>query len=92
MTEQNHITEPDTDGGQSQVTWPVPAAEPGEADGHVPSTDPEVAALLDRLSELPGLPVVLHGEVYAGLHDELLAALNESGTTTSPRDATHGQA
>lgn len=92
MTEQNHMTETDTDGGQPQVTWPVPTAESGEPDGHVPSTDPEVAALLDTLSELPGLPVALHAEVYAGLHDELLAALNASGTTTSPRDATHEQA
>ncbi|MEO3932781.1 hypothetical protein WMO79_08215 [Micrococcaceae bacterium Sec7.4] len=92
MTEQKHITETDPDGGEAQVSWPVPAAEPGEADGHVPSTDPEVAALLERLNELPGLPVALHGDVYAGLHDELLAALNETGTTTSPRDATHEQA
>ncbi len=33
-----------------------------------------------------------HGEVYAGLHDDLLAALNESVTSTSPGDAANEQA
>ena len=33
-----------------------------------------------------------HGEVYAVLHDDLLAALNEAVTTTSPGDATNEQA
>jgi hypothetical protein len=39
--------------------------------------DPAVSSLLERLGALPGRPVAGHGEVYAGLHDELLEALNE---------------
>lgn len=38
--------------------------------------DRDVDALLERLGSLPALPVSGHGEVYAGLHDDLLAALN----------------
>ena len=36
-----------------------------------------MAALLDRLGALPSTPVSGHGEAYAALHDDLLAALNE---------------
>lgn len=39
--------------------------------------DPAVSALLDRLGALPDLPVASHGEVYAVLHEGLMAALNE---------------
>ena len=95
MTEPNHITEPDPDRGDAQVTWPAaPAApaEPAKPQGTPASRDPAVDALLDRLGELPDLPVARHGEVYAGLHDDLLAALNESVNTTSPGDATNEQA
>jgi len=89
MTELNHNTEPDPDTGEAQVTWPAaPAAQAAheEASASTDSRDPAVDALLDRLTDLPGLPVAQHGEVYAGLHDDLLAALNESVTTTSPGD------
>ena len=95
MTELNHVTEPDPNRGEAQVTWPAaPAtpAEPGEASANADSRDPAVDALLDRLTELQDLPVAQHGEVYAGLHDDLLAALNESVTTTSPGDAANEQA
>ena len=91
MTELNHVTEPDPNRGEAQVTWPAtPAtpAEPGEAAGNADSRDAAVDALLDRLTDLQDLPVAQHGEVYAGLHDELLAALNESVNTTSTGDAT----
>jgi hypothetical protein len=94
MTELNHITDPDPDRGEPPATRPaVPApAEAGEAAANTGSRDPAVDALLDRLTELQDLPVAQHGEVYAGLHDDLLAALNESVTTTSTGDAANEQA
>ncbi len=52
MTELNHITEPDPDRGEAQVTWPTaPAAqaEHEDASGNADSRDPAVDALLDRL-------------------------------------------
>ncbi|KQN86335.1 hypothetical protein [Arthrobacter sp. Leaf69] len=95
MTELNHTTETDPDRGDAHVTWPavpVNPAEAGDAAGNTGSRDPDVDALLDRLGQLPELPVARHGEVYAGLHDDLLAALNESVNTTATGDATHEQA
>lgn len=95
MTEQNHPTEPDPTRGDARVTWPaspVNPAEAGDAAGNAETVDPDVDVLLDRLSQLPELPVARHGEVYAGLHDDLLAALNESVNTTSTGDATNEQA
>ncbi|WP_144673717.1 hypothetical protein [Arthrobacter sp. U41] len=95
MTEQNHPTETDPASGDVQVTWPaVPGdpAEAGDAAGNAETADPDVDILLDRLGQLPELPVARHGEVYAGLHDDLLAALNESVNTTSTGDATNEQA
>ena len=100
MTEPNHSTGTDPAREDTQVTWPARPAEAGAAAGNDPSRDPAVGALLRRLGELPELPVARHDEVYALLHDELLAALNESvaappatgpaaaGPTTSPGDAT----
>jgi hypothetical protein len=88
MTELSHVTEPDPDRGEAQVTWPAtPAPQAAHAEAEEPaaaagSRDPAVDALLDRLAGLQDLPVAHHGEVYAGLHDDLLAALNESVTTS----------
>jgi hypothetical protein len=48
-------------------------------------SDPQVAAVLARLSEVPSQPVDTHEEAYAGLHDGLLAALNDE-----PADAGSG--
>ncbi|MCU1539330.1 MAG: hypothetical protein JWM01_277 [Arthrobacter sp.] len=60
----------------ARVAWPaLPAGAPGR--------DPDVDSLLERLGALPGLPVSDHGEVYAGLHSDLLGALNEAGDTAS---------
>ena len=39
--------------------------------------DPAVSAVLDRLAAVRQAPVSEHGEVYAGIHDALLEALNE---------------
>ena len=78
MTELNALTGLDPAGGDPHVTWPELPAGPGDAAGKDPARDPAVGALLRRLSELPALPVARHGEAYALLHDDLLAALNES--------------
>jgi hypothetical protein len=59
---------PDTPG--TRIDWPASAL--GAA-----AQDPAVGALLDRLDTLPGRPVAGHGEVYAGLHQDLMEALNE---------------
>ena len=63
MTELNPSTE-------ARIDWPAPAGESAAGDAGVD-------ALLLRLGDLPELPVASHAEVYAGLHDELAAALNE---------------
>ena len=58
------------------VAWPdLPSrgAQGQQAQGQ----DPAVSAVLDRLSALQQTPVSGHGEVYAGMHDALLEALNE---------------
>jgi hypothetical protein len=39
--------------------------------------DPAVSAVLNRLAAVRKAPVSGHGEVYAGMHDALLEALNE---------------
>ena len=100
MTEPNHTTGTDPAVGDPQVTWPALPAEADDAAGHDPSRDLAVGALLRRLGELAEHPVARHAEIYAHLHDELLAALNEpvaappatgpaaAGPTTSPGDAT----
>ena len=77
MTELNRTPGIDPEGGDTQVRWPALPADGAGAAGNDSSGDPAVAALLSRLGNLPDLPVARHGEVYALLHDELLAALNE---------------
>ena len=72
-------------GFAADVAWPdLPtqqlAAEPSgrPAQGqqaHV--QDPAISAVLDRLAAVRQTPVSEHGEVYAGMHDALLEALNE---------------
>ncbi|MEO5994241.1 MAG: hypothetical protein ABIP92_11915 [Arthrobacter sp.] len=88
MTELNHITEKDFAAAQVPVSWPTRPENAPEAGGPPASTDPAIAALLGGLKKLPELPVAGQAEMYASLHDELLAALNESVTTTSAGDAT----
>ncbi len=74
----------------ADVAWPdlpaqqLPAEPPGhaaqgrQAQGHqAQGQDPAVSAVLDRLAAVPQTPVSGHGEVYAGMHDALLEALNE---------------
>ncbi|MEC5180971.1 hypothetical protein [Arthrobacter sp. CG_A4] len=65
--------EPPEDAGELRPDWPpLPA---GAA-----ARDATVDALLERLGGLPGQPVAVHGEVYAGLHDDLMEALNDDVT------------
>ena len=60
----------------ARVDWPaLPAAAAGG--------DRDVERLLERLGTLPDLPVSGHGDVYAGLHNDLREALNEAGDTAS---------
>lgn len=70
MTEQNRSANAQSEGQDARVEWPAYAGEPAAG-------DPAVDALLVRLEALPELPISAHGEVYASLHDELVAALNE---------------
>ena len=74
----------------SDVAWPdlpsrrLSAEPPGHAAQELQTQgqpahvqDPAVSAVLDRLAALRQTPVSEHGEVYAGMHDALLEALNE---------------
>ena len=96
MTEPNPSTDaqPDsresaesTERAETRIDWPAPGGDP--AAGDPAAGDPAVGALLLRLGDVPELPVSSHGEVYAGLHDELAAALNEDvagqGAGDTPR-------
>lgn len=58
------------------VDWPaLPSRQKQGRQAHV--QDPAVSAVLDRLAAVRLTPVSGHGEVYAGMHDALLEALNE---------------
>ena len=74
----------------ADVAWPeLPARQPpADLPGHAAPEqkapvqqsqvlDPAVNAVLERLTAVPNTPVSGHGEVYAGMHDALLEALNE---------------
>jgi hypothetical protein len=94
MTEPNHATAteaPETEEAPAGVSWPSLPSEPAAQTSAQNSLgqDPAVSSLLERLGALPGRPVAGHGEVYAGLHDELLEALNEdvSGHENATREA-----
>jgi len=67
----------------ADVAWPeLPSQQlPAELSGHAAAVlDPAVNAVLDRLGAVRQMPVSGHGEVYAGMHDALLEALNEDVT------------
>jgi hypothetical protein len=84
MTEPNPDAELDA---AAQIAWPeVPPAGFAESDTDGPQSDgpqldgPQldgtVQAILDRVRDIPGLPVSEHPAAYAEMHDSLLAALN----------------
>lgn len=59
---------------EARVDWPaLPAVTAGA------ESDAVVETLLERLEALPALPVAAHGEVYAGLHNDLMEALDDAG-------------
>lgn len=68
-----------------ELTLPGSRASEGVA-------DPAVLAILDRVREVPGLPVSEHPAAYADMHDALLEALNEEPQNDGPRneDPQHG--
>ena len=41
------------------------------------AADPAVRSILDRVREVPALPVSEHPAAYADMHDALLEALND---------------
>lgn len=92
QTEEPESVEPETDETPAGVSWPSLLSELPEATSREQGTpdaatrspatqDPAISSLLERLGALPGMPVAGHGEVYAGLHDDLMEALNEDVAT-----------
>lgn len=77
MTELNNL--PETDSEPAVVSWPAVPAGNSQSAGHRMGAveDASVAAVLDRLADIPGLPVGGHADAYSALHDALLDALNE---------------
>jgi hypothetical protein len=69
----------------SPVSWPEPSPADSGAGGSEGSSvvDGTVQEILDRVREIPGLPVSEHPAAYTGIHDALLEALNED-TTSGP--------
>jgi hypothetical protein len=68
----------------ADTAWPELAVSgDGPLDRGV--SDPAVRAILDRVREVPGLPVSEHADAYAGMHDALLEALNEEPGRDQPR-------
>lgn len=71
MTELNDFSEAGAELDDAELDgaadWPAGTSRTG---------DPAVDSVLVRLEEIPGHPVAEHSQVYAGLHDALLEALN----------------
>jgi hypothetical protein len=68
------MTEPNSDARQEaapQIAWPDLPLATAEAPDHT------VQAILERVRQIPELPVSGHPAAYAGMHDSLLAALNK---------------
>lgn len=69
------MTEPNSDARQEaapQIAWPDLPLGADEAPDHT------VQAILERVRQIPELPVSGHPAAYAEMHDSLLAALNEN--------------
>ncbi|MCB5275762.1 hypothetical protein BJG92_03315 [Arthrobacter sp. SO5] len=77
---KNHASDTDVETPDSGIDWPALPGSAAAQDPDVGGQDPAVGALMDRLGALPDLPVADHGEVYAGLHEELMGALNHDVT------------
>jgi hypothetical protein len=61
------------------VSWPEPRPADSGAGGSEGTSvvDATVQEVLDRVREIPGLPVSEHPAAYTEIHDALLEALNE---------------
>ena len=66
------------------TAWPELVLPASRADAGI--ADTAVLAILDRVREVPGLPVSEHPAAYADMHDALLEALNEEPQYGVPRD------
>ncbi|WP_258006685.1 hypothetical protein [Arthrobacter sp. AFG20] len=66
------------------TAWPQLVLPASPADAGI--ADTAVLAILDRVREVPGLPVSEHPAAYADMHDALLEALNEEPQYGVPRD------
>jgi hypothetical protein len=67
------------------AAWPE-LTVPGSRASEAGVADPAVHAILDRVREVPGLPVSEHPAAYADMHDALLEALNEEPQNEEPRE------
>jgi hypothetical protein len=67
------------------TAWPELTVA-GRGAAYAGAADPAVRAILDRVREVPGLPVSAHPVAYADMHDALLEALNEEPQHDVPRD------
>ncbi|MCD4853521.1 hypothetical protein LN996_22095 [Arthrobacter sp. AK01] len=94
MTEPNNLPEPEPESRSGQegpeghmldspeperpeVQWP---------DAATPTGDPLVDKALGLLGLVPATPVADHGDLYSGIHDFLLEALDaEPGLPASPK-------
>lgn len=69
----------------SPVSWPEPPPAESGAGGSegISVVGGTVQEILDRVREVPGLPVSEHPAAYTEIHDALLEVLNED-TTSGP--------
>jgi hypothetical protein len=65
------------------TAWPELALPGSPAGAGV--ADTAVLAILERVREVPGLPVSAHPAAYADMHDALLEALNEEPQQEAPQ-------
>lgn len=92
MTELNQNALPEA---APDVAWPEPPLSEAE-EAAVPDSDPSgctasgsaasdsaVQAVLQRVRDVPGLPVSEHPAAYTDMHDALLEALNEDTSSGS---------
>jgi hypothetical protein len=61
----------------ADIPPPEPALPTGDDPGIEPTGDARVDEALVRLSELRGIPVADHVEVYAAVHDGLVETLGD---------------
>ena len=81
-----------SDTAVSDTVWPELAVS-GSGSSDAAAADPAVLAILERVRDVPGLPVSEHQAAYAGMHDALLEALNQEPQHVQPphTQQQHGQ-